>query len=209
MRLFVAVELDDLAREALARLAERLGKSADPVSWIAPANFHLTMKFLGEAAEGAVPEIEAACGRAATGAAPFDMRLRGVGAYPSARRPRVVWAGIEAPPVLPALVERVEEEISPLGFPREKRPWSPHVTLGRVREPHARRRPRPGRMPGVAPLLRNGRAGASLEAALAREAAFEGGTVRVADLTLMRSELRRTGAVYTAHRRFSLGAGEA
>jgi 2'-5' RNA ligase len=216
MRLFVAIELDEPSRAALAALAGRLGAGGDPVAWVPPANFHLTLKFLGEAPAERLPEIEAACGRAAAPAQPFEILLRGAGAFPSPRRPRVIWAGVEAPPAdlapparspsepppLPRglidLAARVEAEIAPLGFPTEKRPFSAHVTIGRVREPHARRRPRPGRLPGP-------EAGPTLEAALAREAAFAAGPVRVAAIALMRSELRGGGAVYAAERRVPFG----
>jgi 2'-5' RNA ligase len=198
MRLFVAIELPDGARARLADLAQRLAPVTESVGWVAPEAYHLTLKFLGEVADEARKEVEAACAAAAAAVkGPFEVRLCGAGAYPSLRRPRVIWAGVDAPEALARLAAAVEEELEPLGFPREKRPWTAHVTLGRVRAPHARRRPRPGRK---APPDD----GAALGAAIAALAEFDGGTVPVREVSLMRSELRRTGAIYTPIGRYPL-----
>jgi 2'-5' RNA ligase len=197
MRLFVAIELSGELRERAAALVRRLAASGAPVNWVAPENVHLTLKFLGEVPEARLSEIEAACARAAAATAPFAMRLRGTGAFPHAREPRVIWAGVEAPAALANLAARIEEELVPLGFPREKRPFEPHVTLGRKKEKPPRRPPRPGREPA--------RPGPDLTAALAKEAGFDGGEVEVRRFSLVQSQLRREGPIYTTLKEFGLG----
>lgn len=201
MRLFVAVEIDKVARARIAALIERLKKGGDPVKWVPPENLHLTIKFLGEAPDERLPDIEAACRRAAAGARSFSLRLRGMGAFPNARRPRVLWVGIDAPPpALRELVARTEAELAPLGFEREEREFDPHVTIGRIRPPHPVRRPGAGRAPSR-------EIGPGLMGAIAAEAAFDAGTVAVAALTLMRSQLRPRGPIYTPVSRYPLCSG--
>jgi RNA 2',3'-cyclic 3'-phosphodiesterase len=108
---------------------------------------------------------------------PFEARIRGLGAFPSAGRPRVVWAGVtEGASEMTALARRVDAALAALGFPRDERPFSPHVTLGRVR--------RPGSNP-------------ALTDALAGAAAREFGQIQVPTASLMRSELGPRGARYT------------
>jgi 2'-5' RNA ligase len=198
VRLFVAIEVPEPARGALAALAERLGKTEEPVRWIV-GPYHLTLKFLGEVEDAKVPDVKAGLDRAVRGIPAFEAAVRRVGGYPNLDHPRVIWAGVDAPPPLALLVEHVEREIEPLGFPREKRPWSPHVTIGRAREGHPRRRPRKGR--AAAEVV-----GRALTDALAREeAAFDAGTVAIDRATLFQSELRRTGPIYTAVHEAKLG----
>jgi 2'-5' RNA ligase len=155
------------------------------VAWVAADNFHVTLKFLGEVAAASLPQIEATLGAAAAPAAPFTLGVRGLGAFPSPARARVIWAGAaEGAGAAIRLAARVEEALEPLGFVRETRPFVPHVTLGRAREP--RRRP-------------------ALAAALAAGATREFGRVAVARVSLMRSALSPRGSRYTELRAFELG----
>src|SRR4051812_7702294 len=108
MRLFTAIELDQSSRDRLAGLISRLSAARGElrIGWTAAEKLHLTLSFLGEADAARLPEIQAACGRAAGGLAPFAMTVKGCGAYPSPDRPRIVWAGIEAPAALTDLANR-------------------------------------------------------------------------------------------------------
>jgi 2'-5' RNA ligase len=141
---------------------------------VAADNLHVTLKFLGDTDEAHVPGLLDALGTAAAGTAAFEVAVRGLGAFPSPLRARVVWAGLEEAPALAGLAGRVDAALAALGVPRESRPFSAHVTLGRVREP--RRNP-------------------TLAAALARPADF--GRLPVTRLSLMRSDLQSRGARYT------------
>jgi len=138
LRTFVAVELPAGARAALAaaqdELRAALGQRGGSVRWVDPAGAHLTLKFLGETPESAVAGVEAALRAALDGAAAFELRTGALGCFPSGRSPRVLWLGLDGDlDALAAARESVEAAISPLGWPTEPRPFSPHLTLGRLR----------------------------------------------------------------------------
>jgi 2'-5' RNA ligase len=157
---------------------------ASDVAWVAEANLHVTLKFLGPTDDARVPAVAAALGEAARGAAAHELRVRDLGAFPSPGRPRVVWAGLEAAAPLAALAAAVDDALAALGIPRESRPFAAHVTLGRVREP--RRQP-------------------ALAAALARPVDF--GPLPVRRVSLMRSDLHPRGARYTELTSIALSGG--
>jgi 2'-5' RNA ligase len=136
------------------------------------------MKFLGGIDEARVPALVEALHVAATDRHGFDLEIASLGAFPSPTRPRVLWAGVtEGQAPLAALAAAVDDALAPLGFPREARPFTAHVTLARVREP--RRAP-------------------ALAAALGAAAARRFGRVTIDHLALMRSDLSPRGARYTA-----------
>lgn len=167
--------LPDEVRQRLAAAVERLRPHAAGVAWVAPANLHVTLKFLGEVDEGRVPSVAAALAAAAGAHGAFDVSVRGLGAFPSPERPRVLWAGLEDDAGrLGALAGGVDAACAALGFPRETRAFASHVTLGRARE--GRRQP-------------------ALADALARGGEF--GRVRVERVALMQSELSPRGSRYS------------
>lgn len=176
-RAFVAIHLDDASRAALRDEIEHLRRAAPHVAWVAAENLHVTLKFLGNVEPGLLRGISGSLEEAVREASPFDLEIRGLGAFPSPSRPRVVWAGLAAGrELMAALAERVERALEPLGFPGEDRPFSPHVTLGRVREPR--------KDPRLARLIEAGDA-------------LEFGVVRVDSVWLMRSDLSPRGARYS------------
>jgi 2'-5' RNA ligase len=192
VRLFIALTLPAEVLKALAEV-QRHFAAADQgraIRWTPIDHTHLTLKFLGEASAAQVDEIAAAL-RAATAdsqVGPFTLRMAGVGAFPDTRRPRVIWAGLEGDTTaLHALQEAVERTISPLGFPTEPRPFSPHLTIGRAR-----------READASALLAIG----------AKVAAYKGGsgaTWAVKTCALMRSDLRPSGVVYSMVMQAALG----
>ena len=136
LRLFVAVTLPAEAREAIARLIHAL-RAADVsgLRLVNPEGVHFTLKFLGNVDSSRVSVLTDALDAAGEGAAPFALQLGGVGAFPNPRSPRVLWAGVSGDTEsLTALASRVDDTCSTLGFSRERRPFSPHLTLARVRE---------------------------------------------------------------------------
>lgn len=133
MRLFVAVNLPDGVRKRAWRASAPLREPGFPVKWVGEEGLHLTLRFLGSVERGGASEVSAALEGAARGSGPLDLRLGGVGAFPSLRDPRVLWLGVEGPPELTALREAVEGAMAALGFGHEEREFHPHVTLGRVR----------------------------------------------------------------------------
>jgi 2'-5' RNA ligase len=137
----------------------------------------VTLKFLGQIDPALVGPLTSALEAAAATVGPFDLDVQGLGAFPTPTRPRVIWAGTAGNRErVVELAEQVERAVAPVGFPREERAFSPHVTLGRVREPR------------VPPALAD-----ALRAAAGRSF----GLVRIEAVSLMRSELSRRGARYS------------
>ncbi len=134
MRLFVAVPLPPPAREAAAALLRAVRPLEWPVRWVRDDGLHLTLKFFGEVTSDRVDAIEELVQFATAGMAPMELRLTAAGAFPSARRPRVLRLEVGAGPDLELLQDRLERGGEQIGFPPEGRPFRPHVTLGRVQE---------------------------------------------------------------------------
>jgi RNA 2',3'-cyclic 3'-phosphodiesterase len=134
MRLFTAVPVPEPARGQILRLLAQLRDGTWPVRWVHDEGLHLTLKFFGEVVPERLDVIAEALRFAAAGAGPLALRLGELGAFPSRSRPRILWVGIEAPPSLELLQDRIERGCEAIGFPPEGAPFQPHVTLGRVRE---------------------------------------------------------------------------
>jgi RNA 2',3'-cyclic 3'-phosphodiesterase len=131
-RAFIAIDVDcgPELRKAIGELKD-FGKALKPVS---PDNVHVTLKFLGEINESAVPKLETIIHKTAMGMKPFNVRLVSVGVFPNLRGPRVVWVGMEGAEPMIKMASVLEEGCEHLGFPKERKPFSPHLTLARVRE---------------------------------------------------------------------------
>jgi 2'-5' RNA ligase len=159
------------------------------VAWVPPRNLHVTLQFLGGQSEERLQEAEAALAEAAAESAPVDVTFHGIGAFPGLERPRILWVGLAQGALdVRRLQARVAAALAARGFPREERPWHPHLTIGRVFDERRWRR----------------EAGPELQSALARAAATTFGTMRIAEVALMRSDLSRAGARYTLWRALSL-----
>ena len=148
LRLFVAVTLPPEVRAALAEVIGRLRDADVPgMRPVAPEALHITLKFLGNVDASRVPDLAAALTAAGDGSVPFRIALQGVGGFPSLEAPRVLWAGVaDDAGSLGGLARRVDEACASAGFPREQRPFSPHLTLARMRDtasPSDRRRAGP------------------------------------------------------------------
>lgn len=181
MRVFVAV---DARTEELQRLLGELSRIPG-LRAVAPGGLHITLKFLGEIPEQRVEDVHSAMERAFAGSSSFSFTIRGVGAFPSVRAARVVWAGVkQGREELVELHRRLEGELTKLGFPAEKRAFVPHITLARVKLPRAKR--------AVARFIEV-HADDSL------------GEVGVEAVTLMKSTLTPKGATYTPLRVVELG----
>lgn len=185
IRAFVAVVPGDALREAIAATIERLRPLGSAVAWVPPPNLHVTLQFLGSQSEERLAEAEAALADAAARSAPVDVTFHGVGAFPGLERPRILWIGLAQGALeVRALQARVADALAARGFPKEERPWHPHLTIGRVPDERRWRR----------------EAGPPLRRALAQAATTTFGTLRVAEVALMRSDLSPAGARYTVRR---------
>ncbi len=131
MRLFVALRIPPAEGERIREGAALLRKADFPIRWTDPEQYHLTLKFLGDVPDEKVDAIGEVVSGIAEGTPPVTLRLGGIGAFPTIRRPRVLWMGVEATPVLRCLKQDLEWALGELGFERDARAFHPHVTLGR------------------------------------------------------------------------------
>lgn len=132
MRVFVALDLPEEVRRAVADFVRTLEPACPGARWARVSGIHITLKFIGEAPPEIVVRIKEALASIAL-AAPVELCFREVGFFPNARHPRVFWAGIEASPNLAELAAAVEGRLEKLGIPREQRPFKPHLTLARFK----------------------------------------------------------------------------
>jgi 2'-5' RNA ligase len=182
IRAFVAIGLGQELKRELRMVQIKLQEESAGriVRWVAPENIHLTLKFLGEVDSARISDLTAALQKSTEGFAPFTLTVRGLGCFPSSRRPNVIWAGLDSQmPFAVELARRVQDTFRALGFQDEPRPFSPHLTLGRIKRE-------------VRPADR-----ASIGAAVERYPVQEYGEVVVDALHLIRSDLRPEGPTYT------------
>ena len=177
MRLFIALNLTKKQRTRIHRAARPLRNEEIPVRWIQPENFHVTLKFLGELRHEKVSTVEEAITKVATSTRSFSTSLTGFGAFPTIRRPRVIWLGVGANAELRCLKQDLEWTLGDVGFEAETRAFHPHVTLGRAAASDGA-----GAFRGLDELM------AGLE--------FDG-ELKVRTIDLMRSHLSREGARYS------------
>ncbi len=180
---FIAIELSSALRGQLAAVIARLTQTTPPrsVNWDRPEKIHVTLKFQGDVPTDDVGRISEALIAATRAVEPFSFTVTGLGCFPNLKRPRVVWAGVaagDAPRVI-ELQKSVEAELAQLGYPREERRFSPHVTMGRVR-----REVRPAEAAKVGQAVR-------------AEAAAQFGNQAVNQIVLVKSDLQRGGSIYT------------
>jgi RNA 2',3'-cyclic 3'-phosphodiesterase len=176
VRLFVAAHLTPAVKEALAAVQERLRRADAEVSWVKPGNLHATLKFLGEVDPSRVNRIQAAVAEGARPHAPFPIMVAGLGTF-GGRIPRVVWVGLtDGAEALTAVARDVESALARIGFPKEKRGFAAHLTLGRVRSPK-----------NIDRLL----------AAIRSEPTESLGSVPIEAIHVMQSELDPRGSIYT------------
>ena len=173
-RAFLAVETGKGFRSE--QILDELGKSGADIKLVEPQNLHITIKFLGDTGEDSVEAIGRVMEDSVLGIAPFDVVFAGLGAFPSPMAARVVWVGLRGTEPLAEISRRLEDGLSGLGFPRDPRGFSPHITLGRVRTP--------GRW-GSLPSIIQARAGADF------------GSTLVCGLLLKKSVLGPRGPTYS------------
>lgn len=137
-RVFIALELTPEIQGQLGQIQEELQKSAADVKWVRPQGIHLTLRFLGNVSLELIEEIKNVVGQLVKAHQGFEMKITELGAFPKVEHPRVIWVSVEEKGQVAKLVQDLEERLIHLGFLREKRPFKPHLTLGRVRSAHNR-----------------------------------------------------------------------
>lgn len=180
-RAFVAIELPSELQQGLNQVITGLQKhTGKAIRWVAPDNIHLTLKFLGSVSSARLNPLMDAIRAEAQRHRVFEVTIAGIGAFPNQKRPRIVWAGVQAPARLAELQLELERETDRLGYPREERGFSPHLTLGRVAQYAS-----PQDVKQIADAVNTAVVG-------------EIGRVRVDSLHLFRSDLQPGGAIYTS-----------
>jgi len=176
VRTFVAVEISPEVRSHAARLIASLNGTAAKVKWVDPHNLHMTLKFLGEIDLREAPQVCAAVAEAMADLPPFSIRVAGAGAFPDVVHPRTVWLGVtEGSEEMVELHERLEANLTKLGFRQEQRRFRPHLTIGRVR--------------GL-------QGAAELGQLVADRADFDAGVSDIDEVVVFSSELNRDGPTY-------------
>jgi RNA 2',3'-cyclic 3'-phosphodiesterase len=181
LRAFLAAELplplQDLIYVATAGLHQELGNGL--IRWVPPHNVHLTLKFLGDVSPSSLDLIKQMLLTEASQFTAFEVQVDGLGSYPNLRRPRVLWVGLKAPAALASLQRSIEAAASRLGYEPEERGFSPHLTIGRVRQTASA-----AELQKIRTALEETRLGLL-------------GSARVDAIHLFKSELRPEGSVYT------------
>jgi 2'-5' RNA ligase len=182
MRLFVAIDLSYIIRKALSDqiniFIESLGTTS--VRWVKPSGIHLTLKFLEETPDHKVDQIKDSLGEISSRFSPFMMRIGTFGTFPNSRRPRVLWVGIQEPTgILKQVHQEIELGFQQIGFKAENRPFTPHLTVGRIKK------------------NLSSDALSSLGSKIGDIRIGELGTETVEEISLIRSVLRPTGAEYS------------
>lgn len=182
IRSFIAIELSEAAQAALAALQQRLKDVVPPntVRWMAPKNIHLTLHFLGDITSDDTAKVAEALQHSTQRHQPFSLRLEGLGCFPNPRRPRIVWVGVGGDrSSLVDLHTDLGRQLKVIDFTPESRPYSPHLTVGRVKK-------------GV-PSGQLRRLGQALEQASVGHLA----TLPITEISLMQSDLKPSGPIYT------------
>lgn len=175
VRTFLAVCIPGAIRRELEEFGNGLRRFRADVKWVRTDNLHLTLKFLGNVPAGRLPSAVRAAERAVSGIRPFDIRFGGCGTFPGGGHPRVLWVGLQqGAESLGNLAAAVDESLAGEGFEREKRPFSAHLTLGRVRSQQ-----------GIKACVE------------AMQAGIETEPFRVEEITVFRSDLHPRGPQYT------------
>jgi RNA 2',3'-cyclic 3'-phosphodiesterase len=191
VRTFLAIGIPETEQHRLAAVQSQFSRQAATVKWVRPEMLHLTVRFLGNISRQHVSKVLAAAHQSAARIAPFSSSLAGLGAFPNDRNPKTIWVGLQQDGGLVSLkrlFELTEDALVNQGFAREPRLYSPHLTLGRVRDAVG-----PAQRRALGEELRHVRAGVPLS-----------GSIPVRELLVMASRLDSNGPTYTVTGRASL-----
>ena len=178
IRSFLALDPPEEILREIGQVQNQLKKVIHgDVRWVRPESIHLTLKFFGDISENAVANISAVAGKAAAAVGPFELAIGGAGVFPDVNRPRVIWLGMNGDVArLVTFQKGLERALQEIGFPREERPFRPHLTLGRIKMPKG--------VTGLAEALKKGET-------------YTAGQFTASSLSLFKSDLTPRGAIYT------------
>lgn len=183
MRCFIAIEMPNEIRGSLGSLILKIGPKSKGVRWVPVENIHITLKFFGEVKDELIPDIEKGISAVCMNYEPFNINVRGAGVFPNPKYPNVLWVGVDDSSELARLNTDIEEAMYELGFEKEDRNFSPHLTIGRVKDKKA------------------------AETAVKELYTFKDnvfGSIHVSEVLLMKSVLKPAGAEYSRISSFKL-----
>jgi len=184
IRTFVAIEIPVDIRDQIANLQFDLKGLGGRITWVKPENMHLTLKFLGDTDENLIENISDKLAQVVVSHNQFEIKVRGIGAFPNFKKPKVFWIGTEdEKSALVELANKIDKQVSQFGYEREKRRFSAHLTIGRVRD-HK----------GIEPVIEK----------LKKAENFYPGKFEVKALLFIKSELTRQGPIYTVLKKTKL-----
>ncbi|MFQ5835573.1 MAG: RNA 2',3'-cyclic phosphodiesterase [bacterium] len=184
MRVFIAVELAESIRTRIVQIQSKLRGTEDKIKWVDPSLIHLTLKFLGEIKKEKLGAVIKVTQKIAQKFSPFSMGAKGVGAFPSFSSPRVIWLGVgSGSTTLQKLAGELENHLAKNGFSEEKKKWTPHLTLGRVKSLIEQRK---------------------LSGLILREKEVVAGKMEVKEISVIESRLTPSGPIYTVLERITL-----
>lgn len=189
VRSFLAFELPEAILDRIGEVQKALKSSGADVRWVNPVNIHLTLKFFGNIEASQVESISKSISETAQTTPPISIAVRGIGAFPSLKSPRVIWMGLhDEKKVLVSFQKQLDGDLQKIGFQPEDRPFHPHLTLGR---------------------MRSNRGKEALVGVMEKFREEEFGTFRAERVVLFKSDLTPQGPVYSRLREVKLGEGEA
>ena len=184
MRAFIAIDFDKEIKDTISSLIQQCDTGDKNIRWVKTQGMHLTLKFLGEVSEDKITQVKSVLANIVKDYPSFQLSLKGTGSFPpGARHPRVIWIGIDLNETLQNIQTRLENELHKIRFPKEKRIFHPHLTLGRVKGPQ--------------------NLGTVMES-LEQHNETDFGKMTVNKLILFKSTLKPTGAEYTKLSEFYL-----
>ena len=185
IRSFLAIEIPRTILKKIEEVQDDLKSSRADVRWVNPEKIHLTLKFFGNIDESRIDPIVKSIERPTQTISPFSLKVRGVGAFPHLKNPRVIWMGlVDGKEVLVSFQKQLEKELEKIGFEPEERAFHPHLTLGRMKSSKARE---------------------ELTGRMERHQEEEFGDFQVERIVLFKSDLKPTGPIYTPLRELRLG----
>ena len=185
IRCFLAIELPKLILRKIEEVQGDFRSTHADVRWVSPERIHVTLKFFGNIEESRIDPIFNSIEEPVQNTLPFSLKVRGVGAFPHLKNPRVIWVGlVDGLEALASLQKETEAQLEKIGFPPENRPFHPHLTLGR---------------------MKSSRGKEELVGRIERHKEEEFGDIQVERVVLFRSDLRPSGPIYTALREMKLG----
>lgn len=175
VRTFIAIEIPGEIQEQIAALQTRLKHFSTGISWVKSRNIHLTLKFLGDIPTNQVEAVTRAVARAGELVAPVSIRIQGTGFFPGSKHPKVIWVGCQSSEALTQLYSGIDQNLAELGFEKETRRFSPHLTIARVKFAN--------KLDSLVDAVEATR--------------FDGGEFQAKEVIVMKSQLHPAGSIYT------------